>query len=256
MTQHPSEEDLILYYYGEAAPPDTAGHLASCAACREQYQSLQRVLNVVDMPVPEPEAAYEDRVWNRIAPRLGKAPARRWLWFAPRQWAAAAAVACLLVVAFVAGRYSPNPPAEIAGTAVQNSNGPVRERVLVVAVGDHLERSQMILVELVNAPDQTELDITDEQSTAEDLLFANRLYRQTASATGNTGLVTLLDDLERVLADVVHRPGNISAEELEDLRQRIDSQGLIFKMRVMGSQLNERIEKPAAAQPEPESKQL
>ena len=254
MIEHLSEEELILHYYGESASPEAAPHLASCAVCREQYQALQRVLNVVDLPVPERDASYEDGVWNRLAPKLGrKAPASRW--WAPRQWAAIAAMGCLLAVAFVAGRYSPNPPEQTAATGSNKS--PVRERVLVVAVGDHLERSQMILVELVNAPDGDAIDITDEQSTAEDLLYANRLFRQTATTTGDAGLVTLLDDLERVLADVVHSPGNISSAELDDIRQRIESQGLLFKMRVMGSKLNERAQQPPPAPPaQQESKEL
>ena len=48
MKQHLEEEDLILHFYGEtgtAAEP----HLSDCAACRGRYQSLERVLNSVDL---------------------------------------------------------------------------------------------------------------------------------------------------------------------------------------------------------------
>ena len=258
--QHLSEDDLILHYYGESASPDAAPHLAACARCREQYQSLQRVLNIVDLPVPERAADYEDQVWNRLAPKLGgKTPARRF-WFQPRAWAATAAMASLLAVAFLAGRFSPDPttaPRDAAATTA-SSNRPVRERILVVAANQHLERSEMILIELVKSPDAKTVDITDEQSTAEDLLFSNRLLRQTATTAGDSGLVTLLDDLERVLVDVVHSPGSLSQPELDHIRERIESQGLIFKMRVMGTRLNERVATPAATpnSQQPESKEL
>ena len=42
----------------------------------------------------------------------------------------------------------------------------------------------MVLVELVSADDETAVDITGERTRADELVTANRLYRQTALATG------------------------------------------------------------------------
>jgi hypothetical protein len=239
MNEHVTEEQLILHYYGEPDGCDVDGHLAMCPGCRSQYTRLQQVLNVVDIPVPERDSEYEERVWDRLSPKLGVR--RRLAWWAPRKWAAITAMAALVVVAFVAGRYS--PPVQTTTTASQPA---VRERVLVVAVGDHLERSQMVLVELKNLPDGKKVDITDEQEFAAGLLSANRLYRQTARTTGDEGLASILEDLERVLLEVVHSPSTISSAELEEIRHRIESQGLLFKMRVVGSNLNERVQETAA----------
>ena len=163
MTQHVTEEQLILHYYGEPEGAEVDNHLAACPECRSQYTQLQQVLNIVDIPVPERDAEYEDRVWNRLAPKLGVR--HRLSWWAPRKWAAVAAMAALVVVAFVAGRYS--PAIDKPNIAAQSG---VRERVLVVAVGGHLERSQMVLVELKNLPIGDKVDISDEQSFAADLL--------------------------------------------------------------------------------------
>ena len=82
MKQHLEEEDLILHFYGEtgtAAEP----HLSDCSICRDRYQSLQRVLNCVEMPpVPHRDAGYEEAVWTRLAPKLGQRS--RWsAWFNP-----------------------------------------------------------------------------------------------------------------------------------------------------------------------------
>jgi hypothetical protein len=240
MTQHVTEEQLILHYYGEPEGADIDNHLAVCSECRSQYTQLQQVLNVVDMPVPERDADYEDRVWNGFAPALGVR--RRFSWWAPRQWAAVAAMGALVVVAFVAGRYSPS----IDKPNIAATQPGVRERVLVVAVGGHLERSQMVLVELKNLPDGQKFDISDEQSFAADLLSENRLYRQTATSAGEAGLAGILDDLERVLLEVVHSPSTISSAELDDIREQIENQGLLFKMRVVESNLNQRVQTPAA----------
>ena len=49
---------------------------------------------------------------------------------------------------FLAGRVSHRQDSDHLASA-----GQVRERILLVAVGDHLDRSQMVLAELSNAPD-------------------------------------------------------------------------------------------------------
>jgi hypothetical protein len=126
------------------------------------------------------------------------------------------------------------------------SNAAVRERVLVVALGEHLERSQAILIELANAPEGGELDVSTEQARASDLVAANRLYRQSASREGEREVSAVLEQLERVLVDVAHGPSRLSPEDLSALRSRIEEQGVLFKVRVIGSTLRERGELPGA----------
>jgi hypothetical protein len=76
---------------------------------------------------------------------------------------------------------------------------------------------------------------------------ANRIYRQTAAATGEPAVAGFLDDLERVLLDIAHSPDEVSGQQLEALRHSIEAQGLLFKVRVVGTQLRERSEQPPAA---------
>ena len=116
----------------------------------------------------------------------------------------------------------------------------VRERVLLVAVGDHLERSQMVLVELANAHTRDALDISAERQSADELLASNRLYRQTAAQIGETGVADLLDDLERVLAEVANGPSQVSMQDLAAIQQRIEAQGILFKVKIIGSDMRER----------------
>jgi hypothetical protein len=253
---HLNEEQLVLYYYGE----ETEGrkstgelsqgveqHLGACEECRAAYHTLQRVLNSVDsFPVPERSEDYETRVWKSIEAHIGKKRTFR-SWFSWRPMAIVTAVAAMLVVAFYAGRTArkPGPGPEISDASQ------VRERVLLVAVGDHLERSQMILVELANASMASgggKLDISYETRTAEDLLEANRLYRQTASSAGDVGTAALLEDLERVLIEIAHSPAAVSTKQLEDLRAQIEDRGILFKVKVFGSQLEQRESAPAKGQ--------
>lgn len=237
MDQHLTEEQLILSYYGEPAESGLEDHLAACAACREEYRRLQLVLNSVESPVPERSPDYEAQVWKKLAPSI--AGRRRWSWLRQERWLPLTAVAGLIFAAFMAGRYTQPLPAPQTASTPQ-----VRERILVVAVGDHLETSQMVLAEIVNLPDEDEVDFSTEKELADTLVNANRLYRQTAVANGNTGMASVLDDLEPILVEIARGPEKLTGHELEALRQRIESQGLLFKIRVIGSQMRERGNKP------------
>jgi hypothetical protein len=240
---HLSEEELILHYYGEEGDAFAAGqHLDQCDECRAHYSGLQRVLNVVDsLPVPARGEEYGGEVWRRIENRLP--PPRAW-WTLGGSWrwaGAVAAFASLLVVAFLAGRFFP---------AVHRQAAPVEtladkqagERVLLVAVGDFLERSQMVLIELNNANPSSQLDISAEQERATGLVSENRLYRQTAMHTGNTAMAGVLDELERVLVDISHEPSQLAPKDLENLQRRLGSAGILFKIRVLGTNVKNQQE--------------
>jgi hypothetical protein len=163
------------------------------------------------------------------------------MWQMPRHWVAIGALASMVVFAFLAGRYSRTV------IPVEQEEAAVRERVLILAVGDHLERSQMVLAELVNnEPTKGSNSIEMERSLAEALLTPNRLYRQTAMTAGHTGTAMLLDDLERALLEIARSPEAMDGEELNELRSRVEQQGLLFRIRVMNSQIRDRLGVPPA----------
>lgn len=241
--RHLSEDELVLYHYREARDAEAvASHLESCDGCRSIYDALQQTLSAVGtLSVPEPDETFESRMWQRVEPGLTARRRRAWLeLFRPARLAFAGAMAVLLVAAFVAGRYWPRTaPATVAPPA-QASEAGTRHHVLLVAVGDHLERSQMALLEIVNAEPEGTVDISSEQEWVRDLVPENRLYRQTAAQAGETGVASLLDDLERVLLEIAHSPSTLSPDEFDEIRHRIESQGIIFKVHVLGSDVRER----------------
>ena len=251
--KHMTEEELIAYREGVAEQRGViADHLAACEECRGELERIEAVLAALDsLPVPDPGADYGRQVWQQIAPLLPEKPERWWqVWFQPRRLAAAGAAFTLIVVAFLVGRITKRDrtPDDIA------TERQVRERVLVVAVGGHLGRSEMMLMELSNAaptnPAQKQVNISTEQHRAEDLLEDNRLYRQTALQEGDAGLADVLDDLERVLLDVAHSPQEVSPAQLNAIRKKIEDRGILFKVRVVNQELQQRQEatKPAPAQ--------
>ena len=244
-TQHLTDDELVLHYYGETAPEQeqrATAHLEACGPCRGEYVRLQHVLGAIDESAVavEPPPSFERTVWARLEPNLR--PARRgwasWL-MSPAPLGLAAAVAVLVVGAFFAGRaLSPAPSVPDAATAVALEQ--IRERILLSDLGAHLDRSQMALVELVSADENAAGDISGDRSRAEQLVADSRLYRQTAADTGDVALSELLDEIERVLTDVAASPQSGSSRDLADVRRRIESRDLLFKVRVVSSDIRER----------------
>jgi hypothetical protein len=233
---HPDDERLILFHY--EGDRSLARHLDACLPCQERMAGIRRLLELVEAePVPERGEAYGRDVWRRIAPRLPERPRPGWrLVFAPPRLAFAGALAAIALAAFLAGRFwrRPEPPA--AATVSQT-----RERILLVTVGDHLERSQTVLIELLHAPAEGPVAESD-RARARELLAANRLYRQTAASAGERGVSDVLEDLERVLLEASHGASPVSMESLEGLRRRAEAEGVLFKIRVLGSRVREREE--------------
>jgi hypothetical protein len=144
----------------------------------------------------------------------------------------------LLIGAFLAGRYwqqRQSPP--LAALPPQ-----ARERILLVAVGDHLDRSQMLLIELEHADGKGPVDIAPEKKRAEDLVASNRLYRIAAARAGDAGLETVLDELERTLLQIAHSPSELTLAELVRMQRRTEAQGILFKIRVIRSQVQDKEE--------------
>jgi len=247
MNLHLTDDDLVLHYYGEMPAADDARagtHLSECAACQSNYTSLQRVMAFVDSaPAIEPAAGFERIAWARLEPALGR-PQRSWLaWFllSPARLGFTAGIVLLIGAAFMAGRMTKPQPGVSATPTQQAAVEKVRERILLVDLGEHLDRSQMMLVELTSAGDSKgDVDISLEQSRAEQLVAANRLYRQTALSTGDAGMASVLDELERVLVDIAASPSTVSQEDLDMVRRRIESKEILFKVRVVSSQVRER----------------
>ena len=243
-TPHVTHDELVLHYYGEA----TAGaarvdaHLAACAACRASLDRLQQTLALVDrVSEGEPHAGYEATLWARLQDALD-APVpwwRRLVHDGPVRWAMAGTLAAVLVGAFLAG-WLARDVATPAPSATEASAGPVRTRVLIVAVGDHLERTQMVLSELMNAGQISQAAFEGDRERASDLVSANRLFRQSAGLAGDTSMDGVLEELERVLVEIANAPADISEAELDALRARVERGGLVFRVRVLSDELRAR----------------
>ncbi len=160
----------------------------------------------------------------------------------PAPWLAAAAAVLLAVGAYWLGRHDAGigtaPPAP-ANVQASLGTEAIRERVVLAALGEHFDRTERTLVELVNSQPGRRVDISAEQAWARDLLEANRLYRQAAGAQ-SPALSQVLEDLEPVLLEIANSPSQITSDEFEALRDRIEARSLVFKVRVTGADVRAR----------------
>jgi hypothetical protein len=227
--KHLSEEELVEAYYG-GLPENEARHLAECDACRALFERQSEVLNTLrQYPVPERGPGYGGEVWLRVLPHLAARPKQpRW-----RVWMLAPAVATLLALAFMAGRWTERstPGAGIPEKA--------RERVLLLSLSEHLERSQIVLAELANG-NIGSTDLLEERDRARELIGANRLLRQTAERLGDTKDVAVLEDLEHVLLEVANAPDKPTSEDAARVQQSIAENELLFKVRITSTDARER----------------
>jgi hypothetical protein len=109
------------------------------------------------------------------------------------------------------------------------------EQILRLTLGDYLDRSGIVLTELAHAADGRAVDISAEQMRAADLLTECRLFRQTAMRSQDQVVAGVLDELERVLVEIAHAPSRLDAAEADELRDRLRSEGVLFRIRVLSS---------------------
>lgn len=241
---HPSEDDLVLLFYGDtdiAQEAALTAHVDSCVVCQPVWQEIRVTLRAVDAAaVPEPPADFERVMWARVQREIDGMHVTQTSWWSLRRWAPAGILAAVVIAMLAANGMWPRETPTVPAPQSADATASQPERALLVAMDDHLERSERLLVEVMNAPVQDAVRAGFERETADDLLSSSRLYRQTATHTGNAQLAVMLEDLERVLVEIARSPGELKRADLDALRTRIEQDDLIFKVRVVTDEIRER----------------
>jgi hypothetical protein len=248
---HPTDDDLVLHFYGELTPEEAAGidgHLRACGSCHDAWIELGETLKLVDTAaIPEPPDGFERVVGPRCSRRCrrGARPSGaggswcrspRW-----RRWSLA------VTLSYKSPGKAPAARPEMA-PMVKTAVDPNRtsERVLLTALDGHFEQTELLLTELLNAPDDAAAGAAGfeyERATADDLVASGRLYRMTAEQIGKQHLAAILEDLEPVLMEIARSPEKSNRKALKSLRSQIDDESLLFKVRAVTNEIRERQQK-------------
>jgi len=230
--KHLGEDELIELYYGEETG-EAKTHLRACRECSAVYTELKKSLDAIrPAPVPQRDAKYGDRVWENLQSRLTPYQKKTAGWRGWAHWRAAAlALSCamLLAVAVFGGRYWERTTTK---KTIVAGNPRTAQRVILVVLTDHLDRTERLLVALEHADSPDRIANAQLQLEARELLASNRLYRASASNAGDPALAGALDRLEGVLAEIANEP-DLTETDLERVRKDMNTDGILFEIRVL-----------------------
>jgi hypothetical protein len=229
--KHLTDEQLVEHYLAEGTNRVVVEtHLRICSRCEQVYEEICNAMEVRAPRPPARDRGYGEQIWQSIQGDLLPYPAkpRRSYFSWPRLVFAGA---CLLGIAaaFMGGSWWERwrtHPSQAANPAQE------RQRVVLVILDDHLDRSERLLVQLNHAGgERGELD-DSLQSEARQLLPDNRLYRQ--SISGDDPIMTAaLDHLERVLLELANMPDKLNGDDIARIEQAMNTDSLLFQIRVL-----------------------
>lgn len=239
---HLTDNQLVLLHYRE--PLDEAGfdgHLAACPDCLRRFEALSRVLHAVaEDSVPEPAGDFEERLTLKVLSAAQGEERGRLLPFpglrfprTTRILSAAAALAASIVLAFSIGRDFGRVEEKTLSAAQ------TQQRVLLTALGEHLSRSRVTLVEIKNR-EVSPKDLVALQAAADNLVTASRLFRVAAERAGEGQIAGVMEETERLLMRFAAAPASEAKAELDGLRKRVDDRDLLFRLQVMEGKVETR----------------
>jgi hypothetical protein len=235
---HLSQEELVGQAYGEGAL-GAEQHLAHCPQCAESYAEVRNDLaELKPIAAPERDEFYGEQTWASIAGSLSAYEAKR-RWLSPRlMWGLSYAALCAVLVAgaFYAGRvweHSRRQPVTAAASQPQP-----RQPIVVVVLSDHLDRSERLLVELKHVDGHNQEMLPPLRDEARTLLAANRVCRKNAESAGDPALEKALDHLDHLLSELANQPGGLNAAAVARLQDEMNSDGLLFEVRVLRSRVH------------------
>jgi len=229
---HLTDEQLVEHWLAEGGNRLLVEtHLRICSRCEHSYEEICNAMGVRAPEPPSREPGYGKRVWQSIQGDLLPYPAKaKPSYFSWPRLVLAAACLLGLAAAFIGGSMwerSHRQTSQAANAAQQ------RERVVFVILGDHLDRSERLLVQLNHARAEQGDPDDSLQAEARQLLPDNRLYRQAVSAQGDPIMAAALDQLERVLLEIANTPGKLGSEDLARIEQAMNTDSLLFQIRVL-----------------------
>jgi len=237
--KHLTDEQLVEHYLAEG--PDRVmveTHLRICDRCEQVYEEIS---NAMEVRVPEPparEPGYGKRVWQAIQSPLRPYPERskRSYFSWPRMVLAGACLLGLAAAFFVGTLWqrSRSNPSE-ATISPQ-----AKERVVLLILDDHLDRSERLLVQLSHAGGEKGDPDYSLQIEARQLLPDNRLSRQALSTGSDPMMVAALDHLERVLLEVANSPDKLNSADIARIEHEMNTDSLLFQIRVLRARTSQQ----------------
>jgi hypothetical protein len=243
---------MIEALYGELGPADRRtfdDHLRSCPDCASEYSVMGATLRIMDQRRrPDPGREFWDGYWDRLEARLdGEAtlPAGReslagrvgrLFALVPRWSYRLAAGATLILIGIFIGRavFAPSKstsrgPLNVASPgAVPVSNDPVAR------ARDYLDRSQILLLGLVNYDPATEdlsaLDMPRKKALSRDLATQAADIQNSLKDSREMRLRQLVGDLQVIMMQIANLGAGDDLDGVELVKAGVHTKGIFLKI--------------------------
>jgi hypothetical protein len=260
-----TKNDLILFYYDELGSKQRHAlieDMAKSEALQLEYATLNAFLDTsVDLEVPEPSSQLEHQIMASIfqqkqkqaeaATPLNPEKTTKSSLFSGWDWRylLGKSVPVLLVIwgVFLLGRYSTNVDETstttlIAATDSTGFDALAGKRVFLNTISSHLGSTDRLLTQVSNSTENLPFEIENRRQAIEEMVALNRLYRRLAEKSGDKLLAGVLQQMEQILTELKHTqqltPEVDSQQDWNNIRNRIDSTDLLFRLRVTKKSLN------------------
>ncbi|HOW86873.1 MAG TPA: zf-HC2 domain-containing protein [Candidatus Aminicenantes bacterium] len=246
---------MIEALYGELGPAEQEAfdrHCQACPSCAAERRAAAEALKLMDRRRrPDPGPEFWDGYWDRLSRRLiweatanGRRPSlasRLGGLFArlPRWSYQAAGAAALILAGILIGRLALGPAgragkAPDAGAPLMTGVPAGSPSAAVVRAGDFVDRSQVLLLGLVNHDPATEdayaFDFDGKKAASRALAAQAPAVRQGLQGPGERRLRELVGDLEVIMMQIANLESGQDLEGVEMVKQGIDRKGLFLKI--------------------------
>ncbi|NQZ12854.1 MAG: hypothetical protein HRT35_37370 [Algicola sp.] len=255
-----TNDDLTLFYYDEMPPQQRqalTAQLTDNETLRLEYAELCEWLDsAVAIEVPPPSEQLNQRIMAGIYQQAAQNQAKqtvktansnsnihRFGFLSNWSWGRLAGTALPLVLVvlgtFYLGRLSVDaeqPTAALLPEAAPvhgetNTTAPGR-RVLLSNLSLHLQSTDRLFTQVSNGGAGMAAQIEGRHEAIDDMLALNRIYRRMFEANNDKQLAEVLQQMEQVLLSLKHTSTSPNSQDWDNLRKRIDSNDLLFRLRV------------------------
>lgn len=241
-----NQELLILYLEDELDEKTRAAletRLVNEPDLAAELEELRDVLGDVEEGLPrEPGNDYWRNFYQRLQPKLEKQSLLEKIqnWLSPghgMNYGRAAVALSTLVIAVSASLYfTVLKHPSVGKITVSEVKIEKTESIMSLVVNKHLDKSRLLLEEMVNISDSGELLEEQLEYTKEKgqrLLGINRAYQAAAKKNGNAELEDLLADLELVLMEIANIDVDDASYAIPGLKKVIRKKNLLIKIEII-----------------------
>jgi hypothetical protein len=227
-------------------------HVESCEACQAAYAEMTSTLKIMEKRTrPEPEQAYWNDYWNRLARRMEEedtSTSKTESWWrsfsriftlAPKWSFQVAASLLLVVLGIFLGKmiFSPSGPAVQRARQLPAISSQVESvPEYIHRAQDYIERSKLIILALVNFDPKTEdpyaLNLPYQQQVSKELVREARFLKRGIADSGQRRLQNLISDLEVILLQVANLESVSDLEAIELVKEGVESRGILMQIYV------------------------